>query len=130
MSLGMTSDLKAQRGQDIGTKDTEIDEDKVKRVTGLILELRRNEGVEVDEVRQLVTEAYKITDEDFELRDAIAWGSDFTWPQEVFIRDWERIEKAGTLEKAVRDRHEEMGSDRMSMERIERWIEDGEDRRG
>ncbi len=66
MPLRMAGDGTARRGRDMGTEEARMDEDKVKRVTNLIMDLQKGEG----EVRRLVADAYKVTDEDFELRDA------------------------------------------------------------
>jgi hypothetical protein len=87
----------AQRGQEVGAREGEVDEDRVEMVTRLIKELRREEEIDLDEVRRLVTKAYKVTDEDFELRDAIEWGTDFRWPVEVFLRDWDVLRGQGVL---------------------------------
>ncbi len=128
MPLRMAGDGTARRGRDMGTEEARMDEDKVKRVTNLIMDLQKDEGVGEGEVRRLVADAYKVTDEDFGLRDAVAWGSDFRWPKEVFVRDWERIEKAGGLERAVEERHGEMSEDRLSVDRIDRWVRKGDDK--
>jgi hypothetical protein len=121
-------ELTAQRGQRGEAGEAAVDEDRVEMVSELINELRGEEKVDLDEVRRLVTRAYKVTDEDFELRDAIEWGQGFRWPEEVFVRDWEVIERAGGLERAVQERHESMKCDRLSTERIDRWIEEGADK--
>ncbi len=70
-------ELTAQRGKRGEAGEAAVDEDRVEMVLKLINELRCEEQVDLDEVRRLVTRAYKIMDDDFELRDAIEWGQGF-----------------------------------------------------
>jgi hypothetical protein len=106
-----------------GSGKVEVDWEKVGHVMRMIGRMFGEGEVDEGDLKALVAEAYEVTDSQYVLRDAIKWGEGFVWPEEVRGRDWQRVLSAGSLEAAVADRHREMSGDRLSRERVDRWVE-------
>ena len=74
-------------------------------------------------IMSLVTEAYRVADEDFGVMEAVSWAEGFTWPEDIHSRDTLRLEVAeGCLTTAVRTTQQEHAASRLSHERVDYWI--------
>lgn len=72
---------------------------------------------------ELVAEAFKTCDLIYGTREAIAWGSDFVWPTEVFTRDNTLAKLSGfNLEEMVTSHHQSREASRLSLHRIQEWV--------
>jgi len=101
-----------------------VDNEKITRVIASIHRLYPYYQSNKYKMEKIVVDAYKSTDNIFGVDDAIAWGSGFQWPVEVFTRDVRRAEISGfDLLALTRVQQIEMADDRMSLLRISQWID-------
>lgn len=74
-------------------------------------------------VAKLLEEAEKTCDQIFGKREAIKWGSNFEWPQEVFTRDAQLAASYNyNLSDMTVAHHRSRSSNRLSKERIEKIV--------
>jgi len=76
-----------------------------------------------EEVQTVVDEAYRTADGNFGEEAAAAWGTDFSWPEDVRVRDDALAAECDfNLEAMARAQHAARASGRLSKERIERLV--------
>jgi len=96
--------------------NTNVDNEKITKVIASIHRLYPYYQGNKYKMEKIVVDAYKSTDNIFGVDDAIAWGSGFQWPVEVFTRDVRRAEISGfDLVALTRVQLIEMADDRMSL---------------
>ena len=76
------------------------------------------------ELRELVEESFVAADENYDVQEAVEWGKDFSWPEGVATRDLIKLKKNKyNLPAMVEEEHRLMSQQRLSVERIDEWVD-------
>jgi len=101
----------------------QVNERKVNELFQSINLLYELKGTYEHRAMEIITEAYKVTDSIFGVQDAINWGKGFKWPDNVFTRDALRAAQSEFNLSSMTMKHQaSMAHDRLSLDRISRWI--------
>jgi hypothetical protein len=106
---------KSQKGRD--------KEEKILKVLDTVAKLFPESPWTESELREVIEEAYEMSDEDFREQAAADWGRGFAWPDDVGLRDESLAEEHGfDIERMARAHQASRASERLSRERIEEWV--------
>ena len=82
------------------------------------------ERVEVKELTEILIRAYKASDDNFGEQEALRWAGGFRFPQDIATRDSNRLVAANfNLEKMAQRQHTVMATNRLSIERVNKWVD-------
>lgn len=106
---------KGQRGRDMAKT--------IGKMADLASEIFPGVCGDPDSLKRVVEEAFKTADEDYGEQKAAEWGQGFFWPVGIHLRD-ERLAAAHgyNIEAMSRAHQEARRHERLSHERVERWV--------
>ena len=110
--------------REISYDTVNVDDDKINELVLSVQSVFHSLSIDKSQVRKVIVDAYKSTDNIFGVNDAIAWGTGFSWPQRVFTRDTSRARDYGyNLTLMTANHQHSMAHDRLSSDRITEWVD-------